>query len=243
MGAHAAAIASPIATTRLPGELSGESLKECDELVLLRELLGRNEAAWREFMRRYRALIYHCVNKVVHRLARNLSEADIDEMYAEVLIALLRDDMRKLRTFDPTRGNKLGSWIAMLAINATHDYLRSAAARKPWRERLEAEPTRLFNDPGALANAGMKERAQSPLESLLEKERWSELEEILAEFSDKDRMFLRLYYHRGLDATCIAERMSINVKTVYSKKHKIRASLRRRVRAEGCTCAIRDLAA
>jgi RNA polymerase sigma-70 factor (ECF subfamily) len=40
-------------------------------------------------------------------------------------------------------------------------------------------------------------------------------------------MFLALYYAEGLDAETVADRMEISLKTVYSKKHKIRAHLRR----------------
>lgn len=226
-----------------PGESPQWSLHGCSDQMLLRELLDRNEAAWREFVARYRALIYHCVNKVVHRHARSVAEADLDEMYAEVLMVLLRDDMRRLRMYDPGRGTKLSSWIAMLAINATHDHLRCAVSRRRWRERLEAEPLSLVQfDPDPPAR-GLQQRCQNPLESLLDKERWGELEDILADFSAKDRTFLNLYYNQGMDAARVAEHMSISVKTVYSKKHKIRAHLRRRVRAQGRTCAIRDLAA
>jgi RNA polymerase sigma-70 factor (ECF subfamily) len=34
-----------------------------------------------------------------------------------------------------------------------------------------------------------------------------------------------LYFNRGLDAEQVASAMNISVKTVYSKKHKIRARL------------------
>ena len=80
----------------------------------------------------------------------------LDEMYAEVLLSLLRDDMRKLRIFDPQRGSKLGSWIGMLTTNATHDHLRSAA-RRPWRERLaDADvPLHFRGAPIALVTAGL----------------------------------------------------------------------------------------
>ena len=48
---------------------------------------------------------------------------------------------------------------------------------------------------------------------------------ILAEFSEKDREFITLYYGEGLEPDEIAGRMGISVKTVYSKKHKIRSRL------------------
>jgi RNA polymerase sigma-70 factor (ECF subfamily) len=44
-------------------------------------------------------------------------------------------------------------------------------------------------------------------------------------FSDKDREFIALYYGEGLGPEQVAERMEISIKTVYSKKHKIRSRL------------------
>ena len=49
--------------------------------------------------------------------------------------------------------------------------------------------------------------------------------EILAEFSEKDREFITLYYGEGLEPEANSLRMGISVKTVYSKKHKIRTRL------------------
>jgi RNA polymerase sigma-70 factor (ECF subfamily) len=50
---------------------------------------------------------------------------------------------------------------------------------------------------------------------------------MLEGFSPKDRLFVALYFDQGLDAEEVAQRMSISVKTVYSKKHKIRTRLER----------------
>ena len=71
---------------------------------------------------------------------------------------------------------------------------------------------------------------ESPIEHLARAERWSLVNEALAEFSDKDQTFVQLYYVDGLDAETVAAEMNISVKTVYSKKHKIRSRLEARLR-------------
>lgn len=179
-----------------------------------------------ELLRRYRPLIYRCVAKVC---PPSLSGADLDEIYADVLMNLLRDDMRKLRLFDPDRGTKLSSWIGMISIHTAYDYLRSAR-RRPLLDRNEG-----LRDERA-------EHGRSPLEMLMERERWSHLNGLLADFTERDRDFLRLCYAEGLDAVTIARRMEISQKTVYTKKHKIRAHLRRRI-ASAEDSPIADLAA
>jgi RNA polymerase sigma-70 factor, ECF subfamily len=196
---------------------------------LLASVLRREERGWTEMVRRYRALIYRCISKVTGKYAPYASNADTDEVFAEVLMGLLRDDMHKLRMYDPARGTKLGSWIGIIAVNSAYDFLRSSF-RRPAGDRLDAS-----YDPHAPYD-------RTPLDMLLDKERWSHLNTILDEFSAKDRRFLDLFYARGMEAEEVAAEMQISLKTVYSKNHKIRTHLRRCVDRLTEISAIADLA-
>lgn len=219
------------AGSRSRREQSPERLRplEWAEPELLERVLRREEIAWTELVRRYRALIYRCITKVTSRYAPMLPSAEIDEVYAEVLLALLRDDMRKIRMYDASRGAKLSSWIGMISVNTAHDYLRSVG-RRPALDRIDGSAD------------DREEYERTPLDVLLEKERWSHFNGLLSDFSEKDRTFLDLYYGQGLDAEKVADEMAISVKTVYTKKHKIRRHLRERI--EGVDdSAIADLAA
>jgi RNA polymerase sigma-70 factor (ECF subfamily) len=179
---------------------------------LLKWVLRSDARGWAELVRRFRPLIYRCITKVTLKYAPSLGSADLDEIYADVMMQLVRDDMHKLRIYNPSRGTKLGSWIGMIAVNAAYDFLRSAG-RRPLLDKVD----------GALDPH--EECDRTPLDQLIEKERWSHLNGLLAEFTDKDRTFVELYYQKGLEADEIAAEMQISLKTVYSKKHKIRAHL------------------
>src|SRR5438093_1452875 len=65
----------------------------------------------------------------------------------------------------------------------------------------------------------------SALDELLDKERRGYLAHLMEEFSDKDRRFVELYYGQGLLPEEVAAAMRISVKTVYSKKNKLRTRL------------------
>lgn len=186
--------------------------KDWTDADLLRSVLRNEAIAWNEFVRRYRSLVYRCITKVIGRYDSVLSSADADEVYADVMITLVRDDMRKLRLYDARRGTKLSSWIGMIATNVAYDYLRGTA-RRPILDRIDGIPDVENED------------AESPLDGILSVERRSRLNQMLADYSDKDRAFVSLYYAQGLDAEEVAEEMKISVKTVYSKKHKLLARL------------------
>lgn len=196
---------------------------------LLKHVLRSEARGWAELVRRFRPLIYRCITKVTLKYAPGLGSADLDEIYADVMMQLVRDDMHKLRIYNPARGTKLGSWIGMISVNAAYDFLRSAG-RRPLLDKVDG-----VLDPH-------EECDRTPLDQLIEKERWDHLNSLLSDFTQKDRTFVELYYQKGLEAEEIASEMQISLKTVYSKKHKIRAHLVRVLQNIAGDSPIADLA-
>jgi len=184
---------------------------------LLAKLVKKNPLAWREFERRYERLIDRCILKVTRRFSSVVSVDDVREIGAQLRLSLLANDMHKLRTFDPERGNRFSSWIGLLAINCAYDYLRSVR-REPGKAAL-TEATDLVAE------------TPDPFESVAQRQRARIAQQLLETFSARDRAFAALYFGEGLDPTVIAQRMKISVKTVYSKKHKIQARLEAMQRA------------
>ncbi|HEY6556064.1 MAG TPA: sigma-70 family RNA polymerase sigma factor [Polyangiaceae bacterium] len=179
--------------------------------ALLAGMLGDDDKAWREFDTRYGRLIHRCITRVTARFSAVIGPEDIREIHATLCFQLLANDKRKLKSFEPSRGNKLGSWLGMLAIHTTYDFLRSVR-REPRRTGLgEAE--------------SLTSEIPDPSEVCVLRERARLVSRLLEDFTDKDREFITLYYADGLEPEQIAERMQISVKTVYSKKHKIRSRL------------------
>jgi RNA polymerase sigma-70 factor, ECF subfamily len=178
---------------------------------LIAGMLANDPAAWREFQSRYDRLIIRCITKVTRRFASIVSQDDVREVYATLYVSLLGNDMHKLRSFDPERGNRFPSWIGLLAINAAYDYLRTLK-REPQKECITEAMELVCELP-------------DPFELTSEHERATIAQKTLEDFSEKDRTFAALYFGEGMDPQDIADRMNISVKTVYSKKHKIQSRL------------------
>jgi RNA polymerase sigma-70 factor, ECF subfamily len=196
---------SPIETARRDEDT------DRDDTALVTEMLTRSERAWRTFHSRYDRLMYRCITKVTGRFSSCITQEDIREIYAILLMQLLSNDMHKLRSWSPDRGNRFSSWIGLLAVNCAYDYLRSIR-REPNRAPL-TEAECLCSD------------TPSPLEAIEQRERARLVIGVLRDFSAKDREFVSLYFGEGLEPEQIAQRMQISVKTVYSKKHKIQTRL------------------
>jgi RNA polymerase sigma-70 factor, ECF subfamily len=181
------------------------------EAELVQALLTDDALAWREFNERYSRLMYRCISRVISRFGGVTSQDDVREVYSTLCLQLLAKDKHKLRSFDPERGTKLGTWLGMLATHAAYDLLRSKR-RMPHVEALDASSPVKLNRPAPDEVCDARQRARLVCE-------------LLQEFSEKDRQFFQLYFGEGLDPEQVAEQMQISVKTVYSKKHKIRSRL------------------
>lgn len=181
------------------------------ETRLIAELLADRPEAWREFNARYSRLIMSCINRVLVRFSRVVRPDDAQEIYATLCVQLLANDKHKLRSFEPSRGNKLGTWLGMLAAHCAYDFLRS----------VKREPKN-----GSISEAEeLRSEQPDPCEVTLMRERARLVHDLLRGFSAKDRAFIALYFGEGLPPEQVADRLSISVKTVYSKKHKIQRRL------------------
>jgi RNA polymerase sigma-70 factor (ECF subfamily) len=187
------------------------------DTALVRALLTGDRGAWGAFHTRYNRLIHRCIARVVARFPTWMGEDDAAEIYADVFAQLCADDMRRLRVFDVERGCRLSSWIGTLAVHAAHDHLRA----------LRKEPDRASLDDAEEIGAD----APTADQVIEMKEGIARVGEVLRALSDKDREFVSLYFDEGLDAEQIAARMQISVKTVYTKKNKIKERIEARLAA------------
>ncbi len=188
-----------------------------EEHALVQRLLRDEASAWQDFDQTYTRVIQRCISRVLNRFGGVVNEEDAREVYSILLLQLLKSNKHKLRSFDPTRGARLSTWLGMLATHAAYDFLRRRR-RDPRTEDSDQEPPSVD--------------VPSPYDVCLMRERVEQVEKLLGEFSTKDREFVKLYFEQGLEPEQIAEVMGISIKTVYSKKHKIRCRLESLVKPE-----------
>ena len=189
-----------------------------EERMLLTALLsGRNEAErqrrWNDFVGRYERLITSCVLKVLRRYGAVFSGEDLDDLVGDVWLTLLRDDMRKLRQYDESRGFRIASFIGLVATNTTIDHLRSRQAETaPLDEVMESHV--------ALAQT-------SPRDSVEDREQAELARMALGRLTTDERAFVVECFHAERSPEELARRLGITTNTVYSRKFKIREKLAR----------------
>jgi len=198
-----------------------------EERQLLNSLLrGRNQQEkqrrWSEFVHRYERLITSCVLKVLRRYGAVFTSEDLDDLVGDVWLTLLRDDMRKLRQYDESRGFRIASFIGLVATNTTIDHLRARQAQglgmtSPLDEILE----------GHVSAAAVV----SPRDNLEVEEQAELARRALDRLSSDERAFVVECFHAERSPEELARRLGVTTNTVYSRKFKIREKLARIVSA------------
>lgn len=188
------------------------------EAELVAAVLASEPAAWPTFFARYERLIIACIRKVLRRYHAAHNEEDIEDLISSTALNIVKDDYKKLRAFDATRGYKLSSWIGLIATNTAHDGLRR-------RSPLESGHARSLDD----EESGHEPAAEgeSADQALERRDRAAILRNAIAQLGPSDQLFVEYYFQNEMDPEDISRIMGISVNTVYSRKNKVREKLKR----------------
>ena len=192
-----------------------------EETALLQALLAatkkvQHDRLWADFVQRYERLIISCVVKALRRYGATFSRDDLDDLVGDVWLVLLRDDMKKLRQYDATRGFRIASFLGLVATNATIDHLRARQA--------DATPLDdIIEDYAAL-------RAEAPRDVVEAREEAELARAALDQLSGDERAFVIDCFRDEVSPEDLARSLGVTTNTVYSRKFKIREKLQKIVR-------------
>ena len=192
-----------------------------EETALLQALLAatkkvQHDRLWADFVQRYERLIISCVVKALRRYGATFSRDDLDDLVGDVWLVLLRDDMKKLRQYDATRGFRIASFLGLVATNATIDHLRARQA--------DATPLDdVIEDYASL-------RAEAPRDVVEAREEAELARAALAQLSGEEREFVVDCFRDERSPEELARALGVTTNTVYSRKFKIREKLQKIVR-------------
>jgi RNA polymerase sigma-70 factor (ECF subfamily) len=197
----------------------GRDWEHLPEDELLRAVLAKEAGSWQGFYKRYERLVISCIKKALHRYTAVYADEDVEDIVNTVCLNLVKDDFKKLRSYDASRGYKLSSWVGLIATNTALDALRR---REPLHAALDGHDD--DEAPAQIADSG-----PDPGETLERREQWNALLAAIRDLPESDRLFLELYYDQEAEPEEIAKKMGIAVNTVYSRKNKLREKLRKLV--------------
>lgn len=191
---------------------TADHFAEMDDATLLAWVIEGSEPGWAAFYRRFRGLILSCAAKTSAKSGMRLGPEELKDVLGEVAVNLVSHEQRRLRLYRADRGSSVATWIGVIAVSTTRDYLRRA--RRQHHELVSEQELDLFASglPG-------------PEDQILDRERRAAAGKLLSQLSDRDRRFVELYFGAAMTPEKIAEVMQISLSTVYSKKAKIKTRL------------------
>jgi len=191
------------AKTATPDDKLYRQHKREADIALVNALLKNDEATWKIFYPNFRRQVQEIAQNVFH-----VEPQDMDDVVSEIVTRLMADNARKLRLFNPERGN-LRTFLHRVSTNFLIDRLRSQQ-RKP--KMRSTENLKIASD---------VDTSEYATEMLLH----NSLQRELAQLPAPDRKLVECLAE-GLSMQDIARRLKIELQAAYSRKHKIIGRLR-----------------
>jgi RNA polymerase sigma factor (sigma-70 family) len=182
----------------------------------VRLLLEGNQAEWKSFVSQYTKLVYSAIHATLNRWGFDASEEDLEDVHWSVFSSLIENDHAKLRQFKGQGGCSLASWMRLIAVTKTHDFLRDRA-RSP---NLVPFPETESGEEVELGDASVP----SPIDEKIKESTSELLSKCISKLPPKDGLLLA-YFSDGKSVSEIATIMSVSENNVYVMKHRCIKSL------------------
>lgn len=177
---------------------------------LLKRILEKKPGSWNDFVDRFLSLIYHTIHHTAHLRSAKLRAEDVEDIASEVLVALLADDSKALRSF---RGQaSLSTYLTVIARRTcVHELTRRQSVRDSI-QRGDVQPVTDIPEDDAAAAKAM--------------EKLEDVDDLLRQLSGKPREVVRLFYLEGRTYEEISTELDLPVNSIGAVLTRAREKLR-----------------
>jgi RNA polymerase sigma-70 factor (ECF subfamily) len=183
-------------------------LREIDRQLLDR-CLHHEPGAWNDFIDRYMGLIYHVIHHVSHARSIVLSDEEIEDIAAEIFLAIVDDDYAVLRRFKGA--SSLPTYLTVVA--------RRVCVREVVKRHREAELGHVTAPRAVVGDDGSGE--VEPIASA------EEVERMLKDLPEREAEVVRLYHLKYLNYRQIGKQLGMPENSVGPILARARKRLRR----------------
>ncbi len=174
--------------------------RDKESMELIARLKAGDPEAWKEFVERYRRLLYSAINRVNGRYGAGWDEAVMEDLFADVLFKLLRRDAAALTSWQGRC--RLETWIYRIARNVCIDELRKTARRGEVQE----------SDDDRRAQAADRDGGSSPRDRMdLRLSLEQAIDQVL---TAREALAVHLIYFEGYTYREVGERLAMTVGAV-----------------------------
>tara|TARA_Y100000588_G_scaffold282779_2_gene300026 strand:+ start:5011 stop:5583 length:573 start_codon:yes stop_codon:yes gene_type:complete len=186
------------------------ALTEVDR-SLLERCLDHHPGAWRDFVDRFIGLFVHVINHTAHARSVRLSTDDVDDLCAEVFLALLADDFAALRRFRAKCS--LATYLAVIS--------RRVVVREMARRRKAEALGHVSAHQAALDQAGSQPVHERRIDDA------DEVEAMLSGLDERDAGVVRLFHLEGRSYSEISQALGLAENSIGPTLARARGRLKR----------------
>lgn len=191
-------------------------VSEIDDFDLIERCVSRaDEGAWESFVRKYSRLIWSAVHKTFRSSSFSYAREDAEDAYSGIFLSLLEDDFRRLRQFKSRNACSLSTYLTVVAVNHTIDYLRREKKHFPAMAEDAHE-----------AHVQLADRRQNIEADLMEQELHASVNAAVDALPGQDRQVYDLLFREDRAPEAAAETLGISVPALYTRKHRLIEKIR-----------------
>jgi RNA polymerase sigma factor (sigma-70 family) len=173
---------------------------------------SKDEAAWRELVRRFHPVIAAAVLRTARRGCEPPRQL-LDDLIQDTYLKLCNNHCRLLRSFQPEHSNSIYGFLRVMAANVVHDHFKADRAIK----RGAGRQTESISE-GVQSNPGVTATVARSSDAMERQIRLREIDDVLARVSEgrdqkRNCMIFALYYRQGLTASEIAALPALGLTT------------------------------
>ena len=173
----------------------------------LNQLSAGSKPHWDDFVEQYSALIYSVIRRILLTYRKDAGDWDLNEIFQEVFVKLIKDDYKLLRTYDPAKAS-LSTWLTIVTRSTAIDFLRKIPAQHQTLDGIDM--------PAAEEENQVFSSIDIPKHIL----------------TGRQKLVLELLFEKNLEVDEVAGMLGIDAQSVRSTKHKALEALRKYFKKE-----------
>ena len=163
---------------------------------LVKRCLANQSGAWKDFVDRNLALIYHVIQNTAFLRSVPLQPGDVEDLVADILLQIVSGDFAILRNFKGE--SSLATYLAVIA--------RRICVHKLANRAIMQEKTNQQQELDGLADR--REKAKTPSENL------EDIESLLKRLHGKEKEVVRLRFMEGRSYEEVSSALHIPVNSI-----------------------------
>lgn len=195
-----------------------------DELEFVQRCVKGDKKSWDEFVDKYSRLIYNYIHSVLNTQSHTCTQDNINDIFQEIFLSLVKDNFKKLRSFKAKNGCSLASWLRLITINSTIDYIRKTRSTVSIDEETDND----FSLKDVLAD-----NSPQITDTLADEERVTNLKDCIETLDTDDKYFLELHINRGLSLDELKEHLKLSRPAIDMRKNRMIERLRDCFKSKG----------